>query len=69
MGGGWVPPRYTEGAGTHLPDPADPARCLCGHAWPAPPSEEEWSEHRFGPGSPPTEESSGSDRVDEKRGP
>ena len=49
--GGWVPPRYDEGAGTHLPDPADPARCLCGHTWPAPPSEEEFLKHRSGPKS------------------
>ncbi len=47
--GGWVPPRYDKGAGAHLPDPVDPARCLCGHSWPAPPSEEEFREHRFGP--------------------
>lgn len=47
--GGWVPPRYDEGAGTHLPDPTDPTRCLCGHSWPAPPSDDELLEHRFGP--------------------
>ena len=47
--GGWVPPSYDEGAGTHLLDPTDPAYCLCGHKWPAPPTEEELREHRFGP--------------------
>ena len=45
----WRGQSYDVGAGTHVPDPLDPARCLCGEGWEARPTEMEWQEHRFAP--------------------